>query len=211
MSGALHTPSQRALKLPAVARLLGRVRRVTGFFHQSAIGLHTLQEKQKLLELSAHRLITDVSTRWNSAHDMVERFLEQQPAITAALISAEVRKGDKDICTFPESDISNAEEFVQALKAMKVATCVLLDESNPTLSVVAPLLAQLLQDTQEMIGDPPFIKEIKEAVHQGMRLRRRRPHLTKLQRLIQDLKHCRSCPMMRKKKHLQKWSLRLQP
>lgn len=85
--------------------------------------------------------------------------------ITAALLSAKVRKREKDICNFTESDISNAEEFIPALKAMKVATCILSDESNPTLSVIAPLLAQLLQDTQEMLGNTPFIKEIKEAVH----------------------------------------------
>ncbi|KAL0151535.1 hypothetical protein M9458_053187 [Cirrhinus mrigala] len=167
----LNLASQRALKLPAVARLLGRIRRATGFFHRSAVGLHTLQEKQKLLDLPVHRLITDVSTRWNSVHDMVERFLEQQPAITAALLSAELRKREKAICTFTESDISNAEEFIQALKAMKVATCVLSDESKPTLSVIAPLLAQLLQDTQEKSGDPPFVKEIKEAVHQDLKKR----------------------------------------
>ncbi len=32
----LNLASQRALKLPAVARILARVRRVTGFFHRSA-------------------------------------------------------------------------------------------------------------------------------------------------------------------------------
>ncbi len=163
----LNLASHHALKLPAVARLLGRVRHVTGFFHRSAIGLHTLQEKQKLLELSMHRLITDVSTRWNSAHDG-----QTFPRATASDHSCTYfcrreREREKYICTFTESDISNAEEFIQALKAMKVATCVLSDESNPTLSVIAPLLAQLLQDTQETLGDPPFIKEIKEAFALG--------------------------------------------
>lgn len=90
---------------------------------------------------------------------MMKHFLEQQPAMTAALLSAEVRTREKEICTFTESDISNAEEFIQALKAMKVATCVLSDESNPTLSVIAPLLT---------LGDPPFIKEIKEAIHHDL-------------------------------------------
>lgn len=50
----VHTPnlaSQRALKLPTVVRLLGRVRRIVVFFHQSTIGSYTLEQKQKLLEL----------------------------------------------------------------------------------------------------------------------------------------------------------------
>ncbi|XP_078018878.1 E3 SUMO-protein ligase ZBED1-like [Epinephelus lanceolatus] len=99
---------------------------------------------------------------------MVERFLEQQPAVTAALLSPDVRKREKDISTFTESDISNAEEFIQALKPMKVATCVMSDEKNPTVSVIAPLHAQLLQATQETLGDPPFVRDLKEAVHQDL-------------------------------------------
>ncbi|KAI4819740.1 hypothetical protein KUCAC02_004976 [Chaenocephalus aceratus] len=67
------------------AQLLGRVRRSATFFHRSAY----LKEKQKCLGLNNHKLITDVATRWNSAYDMVERFLEQQPAIRATLLSPE--------------------------------------------------------------------------------------------------------------------------
>ena len=89
-SAYMHTvnlASLYAVKLTAVARLLGRVQWVTGFFHRSATGLRALAQKQKLLELPEDRLVTDVSTRWNSAYDMVECFLEQQPAVTAALLS----------------------------------------------------------------------------------------------------------------------------
>ncbi|KAK0141271.1 Zinc finger BED domain-containing protein 1 [Merluccius polli] len=163
----LNLASQHALKLPAVARLLGRVRRVTGFFHKGAVALHVLEQIQRLLELPAHKLITDVSTRWNSAYDMVEHFLEQQPAVTAALLSPDVRKREKEISTFIESDISNLE-FIEALKPVKVATCVMSDENNPTISVIAPLHAQLLQATQETLGDPPFVRDLKEAVHQDL-------------------------------------------
>lgn len=52
------------------------------FTYRSGAGLHALHEKQKLLELSVRKLTTDVSTRRNSAYDMVEHFQEQQPAVT---------------------------------------------------------------------------------------------------------------------------------
>ena len=65
------------------------------------------------------------------------------------MLSPEVRKSEKKINTFTESDISHAEELVQTLKPVKVATCVMSDERNPTLSVIAPLNAQLLQATGE--------------------------------------------------------------
>lgn len=78
----LNLASQAALKIPSVARLIGRVRRIAAFFHRSTTASHMLKEKQKLLNLRQHKLVIDVVTRWNSSQEMLERFLEQQPAIT---------------------------------------------------------------------------------------------------------------------------------
>ncbi|XP_072568141.1 E3 SUMO-protein ligase ZBED1-like isoform X2 [Paramormyrops kingsleyae] len=161
---AINLASQRALKLPSVARLLGRVRRITSFFRRSTTASHVLQQKQKLLQLPEHKLMTDVVTRWNSAFDMLQRFLEQQPAICAALLSGEVRKTEKDLCTLNDSDITSAEEIVSALKPMKVATLVLSEESTATLSLVAPLHAQMIHDLQESPSESTMIKEIKSAI-----------------------------------------------
>ncbi|CAI5652041.1 unnamed protein product [Oreochromis niloticus] len=86
---------------------------------------------------------------------MIERFLEQQPAICAALLSAEVRKSEKEIFTLGESDITCAEEVVRALKPMKDATLVMSEESMPTLSIIAPLHAKLVMGAQESVDDTP--------------------------------------------------------
>uniref|UniRef100_A0A8C4GFL5 HAT C-terminal dimerisation domain-containing protein n=2 Tax=Dicentrarchus labrax TaxID=13489 RepID=A0A8C4GFL5_DICLA len=166
-----YVASQRALKLPAVQRLLGRVRRITNFFRRSAIASHVLKEKQKLLNLEQHKLKTDVVTRWISAHDMLQRFLEQQPAVTAALLSHEVRKNEKDISTVSEADITATEEIVAAMKLMKIATVVMEEEKTPTLSAVAPVHAHLIQELQESPGDSNMIKEIKTAICQDLKKR----------------------------------------
>ncbi|KAJ8349324.1 hypothetical protein SKAU_G00244540 [Synaphobranchus kaupii] len=161
----LNLAAQRALKLGAVARLLGRVRRIVNFFRRSTTACHVLNKKQKLLQLPVHKLTTDVVTRWNSAHDMLVRFLEQQPAICAALLSSEVRKTEKDLCTLTESDVTTAEEIVNALKPMKEATLAMSKAKTPTLSVVAPLQATLISQLQESPGgDSTITKEIKAAM-----------------------------------------------
>uniref|UniRef100_A0A672JRG1 BED-type domain-containing protein n=1 Tax=Salarias fasciatus TaxID=181472 RepID=A0A672JRG1_SALFA len=164
----LNLAAQRALKLTTVSRLLGRIRRITGFFHRSAIANHELQEKQKLLQLPVHKLKTDVTTRWNSALDMIERFLEQQPAICAALLSPQVRKSASDICTLSDMDVSAAEEIATALKPLKDATHIMSEDSTPTLSVIAPLHTQLLNDTAGVAADAPVIREIKLAIHEDL-------------------------------------------
>nr|XP_055054000.1 E3 SUMO-protein ligase ZBED1-like [Misgurnus anguillicaudatus] len=157
----LNLAAQRALKITAVARLLGRVRRIVNFFRRSTTANHMLKEKQRLLRLPEHKLMTDVVTRWNSAHDMLERFLEQQPAICAALLSSEVRKTEKDLCTLTESDVTTAEEVVNALKPMKEATQYMSKEKTPTLSVVAPLQDTLINGLKPIEGESAVIKEMK--------------------------------------------------
>ncbi|KAJ4919271.1 hypothetical protein JOQ06_022231 [Pogonophryne albipinna] len=160
----LNLAAQRALKITAVARLLGRVRRIVNFFRQSTTANHMLKEKQRLLQLPEHKLMTDVVTRWNSAHNMLERFLEQQPAICAALLSSEVRKTEKDLCTLTESDVTTAEEVVSALKPMKEATQYMSKEKTPTLSVIAPLQDTLINGLKPIEGESAVIKEMKAAM-----------------------------------------------
>ncbi|XP_044031688.1 uncharacterized protein LOC122866294 [Siniperca chuatsi] len=96
---------------------------------------------------------------------MISRFLEQQPAVTAALLSPEVRKNTTDISTLTDGDIKNAEEVVKALHPMLVATKSMCEEKSPTVSIIAPLHAQLLSNTLSTIEDAPLVKDIKCAIH----------------------------------------------
>ncbi|CAM4608459.1 unnamed protein product [Leuciscus chuanchicus] len=163
----LNLASQRALKIAAVTKVLVKVRRISTFFHRSTTGAEALKRNQKLLRLPLHKLITDMPVRWNSAYEMVSRFLEQQPAVCAALLSPEVRKNATD-CALTENDISSAEEMVEALRPMLVATNIMCEEKNPTISVVAPLHAQLLRDTTSTEEDSPLVREIKGAINQDL-------------------------------------------
>lgn len=97
---------------------------------------HTLETKQKMLQLPSHKLKTDVSMRWNSAYEILLLFLEQP---CAALLSPEVRSAS-EIFTLNVTDFSHAEEIVRALKSMKVVTTVMSGEMSPTLPVVGLLL-----------------------------------------------------------------------
>lgn len=119
----LNLAAQRALKLNTVSRVLGRVRRITGYFHRSTTACEALKVSQKALGLEDHKLQINVATRWNSAYEMVDRFLEQQPAICAALANPGVRKNNTaDTSTLSDAEIKHAEEITMALRPMRDAT-----------------------------------------------------------------------------------------
>ncbi|XP_022538077.2 E3 SUMO-protein ligase ZBED1 [Astyanax mexicanus] len=67
-------------------------------------------------------------------------------------------------------DISTAEEIASALKPIKDATCIMSEDSTPTLSVIAPLHAQLLHDTEAagVAAETPVIREIKLAIREDL-------------------------------------------
>ncbi|XP_016355543.1 zinc finger BED domain-containing protein 1 [Sinocyclocheilus anshuiensis] len=160
----LNLASQAGLSVPRVSHLLGRIRRIVAFFHRSATATAALVAKQILLELPAHKLIIDVTTRWNSSLDMIERYLEQQAAVTATLLSNDVRRNVRDIDTLDGSDIRDAEDIVRLLKPLKTATTVLCDEKNPTVSLIVPLKHMIEQNMASNEEDSLTVSNIKRAI-----------------------------------------------
>ena len=134
LAHTLNLACGKALKITSVSHLLARMRQVVGYFHRSAVAIAILKEEQKLLQLPEHKLVIDVATRWNSAVDMISRYLEQQPAVYAALTSKELRKREKDISTLSERELTSAEELVAVLTPLKIATTglgLVLEEEVP--------------------------------------------------------------------------------
>ncbi len=164
----LNLASQADLNVSRVSRLLGRVRKVVAFFHRSATATAVLTEKQKMLEIASHKLIMDVVTRWNSSMDMLERYLEQQVAIAAALLSTEVRKNTRQLDTMDSNDITDAEEMVNLLKPLKKATTVLSDEKSATLSLILPLKSMIGQSMTLDEKDSTTIANMKAAILQNL-------------------------------------------
>ena len=165
----LNLATQAGLKVPRVARLLGRIRRIVNFFHRSPTATAVLAAKQKLLlGPDKHKLIVDVSTRWNSSLDMLERYIDLQPAVAAALLSPEVRRNAREIDTLENSDIRDAEDIVKLLKPLKTVTTVLSDEQNPTVSLIVPLKHTIEQSMLPEEEDSITVSMMKNAIFNNL-------------------------------------------
>lgn len=85
----VNLAAKKAVAITPVSRLLGKIRHAVTFFHKSTTAHHVLTVKQDMLDLPKHKLIHDVATRWNTTHDMLERYVEQQPAANRSRLAAE--------------------------------------------------------------------------------------------------------------------------
>ncbi len=117
-----------------ITRAISLCKKVVSSF--SYAGGRVLAEVQIQLGLPAHQLITESATRWGSRQQMIERFLEQEAAITKAL-SAD-KKSMHLVPTW--QDIEVLESIQKALKPLQDFTDALSGEEYVTISYVRPVL-----------------------------------------------------------------------
>jgi len=145
--------------------ILAYIRQIVAFFHRSNIAAALLKSKAELLTLPQHKLIIDVCTRWNSTHDMLQRFLEMQVAVFAVLRSKELSNDKKAFKSLTDDDITLAEDAVKLLKPLKDITLVLCSEKTPTVSYIMPLQHQLIDHLSTVSDeDSPTIREMKTSL-----------------------------------------------
>lgn len=107
------------------------------FFHRSAVAANAFKVQADLLGIPNKKLKIDVVTRWNSAYEMIERYLEVQVAVV--LLSKDVKNKDKDLKFLQDEELRVAEDFVKCMKPLKSITTTLCTEKNATISIILPL------------------------------------------------------------------------
>ena len=170
----LNLAVRDALSIPEISKIVAKGRKVVAYFHRSPLATGILKEKQKLLlppEFQGHKLIQDVVTRWNSTLDMLERLMEQAPALHAAFMKPSVKKAIdiKMLLSFEEQEL--IEKVVKLLEPFKCATIILSSESEPTLPAAMPLLKKMEGLLIETETDTTVIKKMKKVTRENIRRR----------------------------------------
>ena len=133
---------------------------------RSSMAKIVLKEKQLLLKLPQHTMILYVKTRWNSLFLMVERFLEQYPALQAAVLDPRIRKPmERDrLDRITDEDFTKAEEFIKFMKVLCTSTLCVSSEKTPTCGQILPILVKLMAHFTVQEGDSSFVSDIKRKV-----------------------------------------------
>ena len=174
----INLATKPGLGVHKLDQLVGRVRRVVSYFHRSPQASHVLKEELALLKIEGpKKLVIDVSTRWNSTYDMLQRFALLEPAVMATLMTKEVRKDIKDVYTLSEEDVNNLEKAIETLQPLKTITTVLCDATNPTVSLILPLKNTILKATSPDPDNCVLIQDVKKAIHSDLLPRYEDPEL----------------------------------
>ncbi|XP_039520167.1 E3 SUMO-protein ligase ZBED1-like [Pimephales promelas] len=166
----LNLAAQKIYKIASIDKWAARIRAVVVWFKRSSMSKTVLTEKQNLLGLPQHSLILDVKTRWNSLYLMIERFMEQYPAIQAAALDPRLRKAlSKDnLDRVKDEDFHKAEEFVQLMKILYTSTLCVSCEKNATCGQILPILQKLEDHFTVKDEDTMFVASIKEKVWENL-------------------------------------------
>jgi hypothetical protein len=167
---------KKALSIPELSKMLTKGRKLVTFFHQSSSAMDVLKEKQLLLfdTTTTHKLIQDVPTRWNSTLDMLQRLLDQTPAIISMVNDTKCTKASSEAIknfSFNFQEQSVIQKIITVLEPFKKATTILCADINPTMQKVIPVIMKLDKSIQGNEDDPAVIQKMKQILQTEMEKR----------------------------------------
>lgn len=146
---------------PRITQAISLCKKTVSAFSYSWKKRRELAEVQAQMNLPAHQLSTESTTRWGSRLQMIERVLEQERAL-AKVLSAD-KKTRPLVLTW--QDIEVLEAIQRALKPLHDFTDALSGEEYVTLSYLRPVLqlfnSSLLAPEE---GDSELTKSIKHTI-----------------------------------------------
>ncbi|CAL9685086.1 unnamed protein product [Knipowitschia caucasica] len=169
----LNLAAQSLYSSSLVAQWTAKIRAIIVWMKRSSMAKVVLREKQDVLKLPQHSMILDVRTRWNSLYLMIERFLEQYPAIQAASLDQRLRKNmERDrLDRLTEGDFTKAEHFIRLMRVLYTCTLCVSTEKSPSAGQILPIIQKLEKHFAPLNGDTAFVADLKNRVWRNLSAR----------------------------------------
>ncbi|KAL1252152.1 hypothetical protein QQF64_019948 [Cirrhinus molitorella] len=126
-----------------LADIRSRIRRMVSFFRSSTKATAKLMLAQESMGRQPLKLIQEVDTRWNSTHDILQRFIDLREPVGAALASL-----SSDIMPL-SSDFDIISESLEVLAPFKYATEELSAEKRVSASKIIPIIRMIQHKVAE--------------------------------------------------------------
>jgi len=141
--------------------ILGKCRKIVGHFSHSSLACSKLKNIQENLKLPIHKLIQDVTTRWNSTFYMLSRLHEQRQAVTAYA-------AEKDIPSLTAMHWNMIENVIRVLQPFEEITKIASSDCE-TIGYVIPAIVTLqsyLSKRQKDTGVVMLKEDLKKAMEE---------------------------------------------
>jgi len=141
--------------------ILGKCRKIVGYFSHSSLACSKLKNIQENLKLPIHKLIQDVTTRWNSTFYMLSRLHEQRQAVTAYA-------AEKDIPSLTAMQWNMVENVIRVLQPFEEITKIASSDCE-TIGYVIPAIVTLqsyLSKRQKDTGVVMLKEDLKKAMEE---------------------------------------------
>ncbi|XP_051797253.1 E3 SUMO-protein ligase ZBED1-like [Acanthochromis polyacanthus] len=148
---------------------LAKCRKIVGHFKQSPANLVELNAVQKSRKETEEPLTHDVSTRWNSTLEMVQRLSRNQAAIKATLSQQQHK-----LVMLTRAEWDKIHKLETLLEPCRYVTELLGGEAYVSCSMVLPALRHL-QNTMEVSDkDPAYVVKFKEKIKDDLTSRQQK-------------------------------------
>ncbi|KAL1254902.1 hypothetical protein QQF64_012963 [Cirrhinus molitorella] len=127
-----------------LADIRSRARRVVSFFRSSTKATEKLILAQERMGRQPLKLIQEVDTRWNSTHDMLQRFIDLREPVGAALANL-----SSDDMPLSSADFEIISESLEVLAPFKYATEELSAEKRVSASKIIPIIRMIQHKVAE--------------------------------------------------------------
>ncbi|XP_055535390.1 zinc finger BED domain-containing protein 4-like [Wyeomyia smithii] len=148
----------------AVRDLIAKSRNIVTHFNHSPLACDKLLEIQKRYELTEHKLVQDIRTRWNSTFYMLQRLNDQRPAVT--YYTGEFNS----IKNLSECEWNLISPVLELLGPFEEITCLIRSE-NSCISEVIPYVITLRSYLEKPNKNQKSVEATKDALLRNMKSR----------------------------------------